>query len=38
MIKETSGRMNTEVGGMASNDFVVDFFGKCSCFIGTRFS
>ncbi|TBX80275.1 diguanylate cyclase [Bacillus mycoides] len=26
--KRESGRMNTEVGGMASNDFVVDFFGK----------
>ncbi|MDH4420173.1 MULTISPECIES: diguanylate cyclase domain-containing protein [Bacillus] len=26
--KRSSGRLNTEVGGMASNDFVVDFFGK----------
>ncbi|HGH7178389.1 diguanylate cyclase [Bacillus cereus] len=26
--KRASGRLNTEVGGMASNDFVVDFFGK----------
>lgn len=26
--KRASGNMNTEVGGMASNDFVVDFFGK----------
>ncbi|MFB5249871.1 diguanylate cyclase domain-containing protein [Bacillus cereus] len=26
--KRESGRMNTEAGGMASNDFVVDFFGK----------
>ncbi|HDX9609347.1 TPA: diguanylate cyclase [Bacillus toyonensis] len=26
--KRANGRMNIEVGGMASNDFVVDFFGK----------
>ncbi|MCU5104515.1 diguanylate cyclase [Bacillus cereus] len=26
--KRASGRMDTEVGGMASNDFVVDFFEK----------
>ena len=26
--KKASGRMDTEVGGMASNDFVVDFFEK----------